>query len=58
MATLSQLVLTHFFIGLKIKGVVNAVFSDRMLDPRIIYKCAGLNYVEREGADSSESSTD
>ena len=39
-------------------GVVNAVFSDRMLDPRIIYKCAGLNYVEREGADSSESSTD
>mgnify|MGYP003290628847 CR=1 FL=1 len=39
-------------------GVVNAVFSDRMLDPRIIYKCAGLNYVERDGADSSESSTD
>ncbi len=29
-------------------GVVNAVFSDKMLDPRIIYKCAGLDYVESE----------
>lgn len=30
-------------------GVVNAVFSDEMLDQRIVYKCHGLDYVESEG---------
>lgn len=41
-------------------GVVNAVFSDKMLDPRIIYKCAGLDYMEseRETSDSFASCPD
>lgn len=41
-------------------GVVNAVFSDKMLDPRIIYKCTGLDYMEseRETSDSFVSCPD
>ena len=41
-------------------GVVNAVFSDKMLDPRIIYKCTGLDYmeIERETSDSFVSCPD